>query len=332
MTVPLEQLNALRLPVMAAPMTMASSPELIIACCSAGVIGGFQGANARDAETFERWLRMIQSAQARARDSGSRFAPFIVNLLVSPGRDPALHEFRLALCEESRVPLLLTTAGDPAAIVKRTHEWGGRVIHDVTTIRHVEKAVAAGVDGLMLVCAGSGGLSGALNPFAFVAQVRRVFDGLIVLAGGIADGRGVAAALMMGADLVCMGTRFIATLESGVPDAYRGMLIAAGTDDVQYTDAIVGVPANFMRQSIVENGLNPDAWPQLSGRRANLPPNVRPWRTLWSAGHSVGMIDDTPSVEEVVERLTREFQEYVPNDLWRDRIALALEKLHQPRS
>jgi nitronate monooxygenase len=324
------QFDSLQLPVMAAPMTMASSLELIIACCRAGVMGGFQAANARDGETFERCLRAIQAAEGSAREAGTPFAPYVVNILVSPSRDVSGHEARLALLENSRTPILLTTAGDPSAIVARAHGWGGRVIHDVTTVRHVEKAVAAGVDGLMLVCAGSGGLSGALNPFSFVSQARRLFDGLIVLAGGIADGRGVAAALMLGADLVCMGTRFIATRESGVPDAYRDMLIATGIDDVLFTEAIVGMPANFLRPSIRDNGLDPDALAPITGRRANLPPHVRPWRTLWSAGHSVGMIDDAPLVAEVVARLTREFRRYESGDTWRERIAHALEYPRAP--
>src|ERR1700753_205353 len=133
MTLSLAQLNALQLPVMAAPMTMASGPELITACCAAGVIGGFQAANARDAETFKRWFGIIRNAQARARDTGSRFAPYVVNLLLAAGRNPVLSEFQLTLCEEGRVPLLLTTGGDPSSVVERAHQWGGRVIHDVPT-------------------------------------------------------------------------------------------------------------------------------------------------------------------------------------------------------
>ena len=315
----------LRLPVMAAPMTLASSLELILACCRAGVIGGFQAANAGPPEIFAEWLGAVQAAEAQARAAGQRFAPYIVNLLAKAGRDEGAHRARLDLCRASKTPLILTTAGDPSAIVEEAHDWGGRVFHDVTTIKHIEKAVAAGVDGLMLVAAGSGGHSGALNPFAFVAQARRMFDGVIVLAGGITDGRGVAAALTMGADIACMGTRFIASKESGAPDAYRQMLIDSGTDEVLYTDALAGLPANFMKRSIVENGLDPDNLPRPKALfHPDLPPGVRPWRTLWSAGHSVGMIDDAPSVAEVVERLTREFEQYVPGDAWRTRLEQAL--------
>jgi nitronate monooxygenase len=315
----------LRLPVIAAPMTMASSLDLILACCRAGVIGGFQAGNAGSPDTFAEWYDALEAARASALAKEERFAPFIVNLLASAARDPDAQRQRLEVCRFNRAPLILTTAGDPSAIVEQAHDWGGRVFHDVTTIRHVEKAVAAGVDGLMLVAAGSGGHSGALNPFAFVAQARRMFDGIIVLAGGIADGRGVAAALSLGADLVCMGTRFIATRESGANDAYRRMLVESGTDEVLYTDAIAGLPANFLRRSITENGLDADNLPKPRGRfRPDLPPGVRPWRTLWSAGHSVGMIDDAPSVGDVVDRLEREFAQHAVAPFWRPRLEDAL--------
>jgi nitronate monooxygenase len=319
----------LRLPVMAAPMTMASSPELILACCRAGVIGGFQAGNAGPPETFAAWYDRLEAAMSDARAQGLPFAPFMVNLLASAARDPGAQSARLEICRTRRTPLLLTTAGDPSSIVEQAHDWGGRVFHDVTTIRHIEKAVAAGVDGLMLVAAGSGGHSGALNPFAFVSQARRMFGGVIVLAGGIADGRGVAAALALGADLVCMGTRFIATLESGASDAYRQMLIESGTDEVLYTDAIAGLPANFLRRSIVENGLDPDSLPKPKGQfRPDLPPGVRPWRTLWSAGHSTGLIDDAPSVADVVDRLCGEFEQHSTTPAWRQRLEDALARPH----
>jgi nitronate monooxygenase len=315
-------------------MTMASSLGLIEACCRAGVIGGFQAGNAGPPETFAEWLGVLEAAQADARAKGERFAPFIVNLLATASLDQGVQRARLDLCREHKTPLLLTTAGDPSSIVEQAHDWGGRVFHDVTTIKHIEKAVAGGVDGLMLVAAGSGGHSGALNPFAFVSQARRMFDGVIVLAGGIADGRGVAAALTLGADMVCMGTRFIATQESGAPDAYRDMLIASGTDEVLYTDAIAGLPANFLRRSIVENGLDPDNLPKPRGRfRPDLPPGVRAWRTLWSAGHSTGMIDDAPVAEDVVVRLAHEFeQHYAGGAAWRERLEQALLTPHAPRA
>lgn len=186
---------ALRLPVMAAPMTMASSLELVLACCRAGVIGGLQAATAGSPDDLARWLDVLDEARDASERQGERFAPYVVNLLAAAGQAEGPHRQRLEHCRDHRTPLILTTAGDPAGVVREAHDWGVRVIHDVTTVRHIDKAVAAGVDGLMLVSAGSGGLAGTLNPFAFVAEARRRFEGLIVLAGGVADGRGVAAAL-----------------------------------------------------------------------------------------------------------------------------------------
>jgi nitronate monooxygenase len=318
-------LSALRLPIMAAPMTMASSVDLIVACCRAGVVGGFQAGNAGTPDGLAEWYGRIAAAQAKSFADGAPFAPFIVNLLATAGQDPGAHQARLDICRAHKAPLLLTTAGDPAAVVAQAHDWGARVFHDVTTVRQVERAVAAGVDGLMLVCSGSGGLSGTLNPFAFVAEARRRFGGVLVLAGGIADGRGVAAALTLGADMVCMGTRFIATLESGVPDAYRDMLVASGADEILFTDAIAGVPANFMRRSIVDNGLDPDNLPRPTAKfRPDLPAGVRAWRTLWSAGHSVGQVTDIPSVEAMVERLAEAFEAHAADAPWRQRLETAL--------
>jgi len=324
-------LDALRLPLMVAPMSRVSSTELIIASCRAGVMGGLQPMNASDAAGLEAWLDTIGAAEMDARDRGEPFAPFVVNLYATAGHDQEAHQARLDICRRRRVPFILSAAGNPKGIVEQAHDWGGRVFHDCTTIKHVERAIAAGVDGLMLVSGGSGGLSGALNPLAFVAQARQMFDGVIILAGGIADGRTMAAALLLGADLVCMGTRFIATKESAASDDYRAMLVESGTDEILYTDAIGGIPGNFLTRSLVANGLDPKNLAASKGGYAlDLPAHVRPWRTLWSAGHTVGLIDDTPTVDEVVNRLAGEFASFAVGSDWRARLDQALRSPRQP--
>lgn len=324
-------LHALRLPLMAAPMSRVSSVDLIIACCRAGVIGGLQALNAGTPEGLDEWYGKVAAAETTAHAAGERFAPFMVNLYISAKHDQGAHQARLDVCRRHKAPFLLTTAGNPAAVVEQAHSWGGRVFHDATTIKHVERAVAAGVDGLMLVTAGSGGLSGALNPFAFLTQARSMFDGVIILAGGIADGRGMAAALMLGADMVCMGTRFVATQESAAPEEYRAMLVESGTDEVLYTDAIGGIPANFLTRSLIANGLDPKNLPTSKGSFAlDLPPEVRPWQTLWSAGHTVGLIKDAPTVEEVVQRLSKEFDAYATDWPWLSRLETALSEPRKP--
>jgi nitronate monooxygenase len=176
-------------------------------------------------------------------------------------------------------------------------------------MRFAEKAIASGVDGLMLVSGGAGGHAGTLNPFAFLPQVRRIFDGTIMLAGGIADGNGMAAGLALGADIVVMGTRFIATRESGTFDPHKQMLVDSRSEDVLFTDAIAGMPASFLKPSMIRHGLDPDNLPAPKGlHRPNLPEGVKAWKDIWSGGHSTGLIDDVPSVAELVERLEREFE------------------------
>jgi nitronate monooxygenase len=192
------------------------------------------------------------------------------------------------------------------------HGWGGLVIHDATTLAHAERAIDAGVDGLMLVCAGAGGLGGLLSPFAFLRTVRSMFDGLIVLAGGVADGHGVAAARILGADLVCMGTRFIATQEAGAPEGHKAMLVDVDIADVFWTDAICGVEANFLRPSILANGLDPNDLPPLSpSGRPGIPREIKPWSMVWSGGHSSALVDDIPTVAVLIDRLEREYREAI---------------------
>ncbi|GGL15510.1 NAD(P)H-dependent flavin oxidoreductase [Nocardia jinanensis] len=310
--------NSLRLPVMAAPMFIVSNLDLVIASCRAGVIGAFPSANPRHPETLETWLHAIREAEKETLDAGGDFAPFCVNMLASAALDKTARDRALATVRKHRAPLILTNMGDPREVVDAAHEWGGQVFHDVTTIRHAEKAVEAGVDGLMLVCAGAGGHAGTLSPFSFLPKVRSFFDGRIMLAGGIADGHGIAAALALGADIVVMGTRFIATAESGAFADHKEMLVTAKSEDVLFTDAIAGLPASFLKPSMIRAGLDPANLPRPTGRhRPNLPEGVKPWKSVWSAGHSTGLIDDVPRVQTVVDRLAAEFAgARVPAD-WR---------------
>ena len=288
----------LRLPVIAAPMFLVSGLELAREACRAGVVGGFPAGNARTPETLESWFDALEAEQ------GSGAAPFAVNLTLAGPLDASPHG---QVVLRRRPPILISSVGDPAEAARRVHDWGGLIFHDVTTVRHAEKAAEAGVDGIILVCAGAGGHAGALSPFALLPQVRRRFDGLIVLAGAISDGRSILAAQALGADLVYMGSRFLATRESMAPDAYKAMVLEAETKDVVYTPAISGLPASFLRQSIEAAGMDPgNLPPPLSLHRGDLPPGVRAWRDIWSVGQGVGLIDDLPPVAELVERLAAE--------------------------
>jgi nitronate monooxygenase len=280
-------------------MFLVSGPELVMAAGRAGLVGTFPSINARSAEELESWLRRIERELEGA--------PYAVNLIVRSAGD-ARYEADLALIERFRPPLVITSVGQPNAVAERIHGYGGLVFHDVATLRHAEKAIAAGVDGLILLTAGAGGHTGHANPFAFVSQVRRRWRGAILLAGGISDGAGILAARALGADFAYMGTRFAATQESLASAEYKALLVSQSMADVITTDRISGMSATFLRGSIVRAGLDPDTLPERLGLfKPAIPRQVKAWRDIWSGGHGVGLIDDIPSVAELVERLQTQF-------------------------
>ena len=300
--------DKLALPLMCAPMSFASSVELAVACRKAGVVAGWQGGTVTSLTDFTRYLNNLAAVDG---------APAIVNL---PARivGEAGGEAKLELLAHHRAPFVLSSVGDPSLLVERVHRWGGRVIQDVTTMRHAEKSIAVGVDGLMLTCAGAGGHTGFLTPFAFVPAVRQIWDGLIIVGGGIADARAMAAVLALGGDMACMGTRFIATPESGVASLHRAMIASVGADRIMTSAAMNGVPANWIRDSIELAGIDPTALPP---HRMPMPDGVKPWRDIYSAGQSVGLIDSVEPVDGLVSRIAGEFAELVPGDDWRRRLA-----------
>ncbi|WP_291046057.1 nitronate monooxygenase [Hyphomonas sp.] len=299
----------LRLPLMAAPMSIASNVALVSACSRAGIVGCFPTHNAARGGGLASWLSTIRADQQAFADQGGTPAPIAVNINVSRQKPADILAQELADCRAAGISIITSNAGNPAELVKRVHDWGGIVIHDATTVEQAEKAVAADVDGLMLVCAGAGGLGGLLSPFAFVPKVRSFFGGMIQLAGGVADGAGIAAAEILGADMVCMGTRFIATEESGVAAGHKQMLARARMSDILWTENIVGIGANFLKPSLAEHGLDPDHLPALDEKgRPSLPEGLRPWSMLWSGGQSAALIGDVPSVAGLVSRLHEEYR------------------------
>ena len=292
---------------MCAPMSFASSVPLAVACCKAGVIGGWQGGTYTPDDEFEAYLKALD---------GIGGAPPIVNIPARWGSDPKW-QTRLDMLGDHHAPLLLSSLGDPSALVARVHQWGGRVIQDVTTMKHAEKAIAAGVDGLMLTCAGAGGHTGFLTPLAFVPAVRRIWSGLLIVAGGIADVNGIAGALALGGDIAAMGTRFIATPESGVVEGHRLMIPDEGMDNIIASAAMNGVPAHWMRSSVEAVGLDPKTLPNV---RSDMPEGGMPWRDVWSAGQSGGLIDAVEPVADLVERLAMEFEALPVVPDWRGRL------------
>ena len=298
-------LRALTLPIIAAPLFIVSGPELVIACCRAGVVGTFPSVNARTAEDLERRLERIETELGGSHAP----APFGVNLICHRTNQRLATD--LAIVSEHRVPIVITSAGDPRQVVERVKRHGATVFADVTDVRWARKAAEAGVDGLILVCAGAGGHAGIMSPFALLPQVREFFDGTIVLAGAISDGRSIRAAQMLGADLVYVGTRFIATAEANASMRYKQMLIDAEATDLVYTDAFSGVPAMMLKESIRQAGLDPDRLPPSKALNVSTELNVegKAWRDIWSAGQGVGSIHDLPSVAALMRRLVAEYDE-----------------------
>jgi nitronate monooxygenase len=302
--------SCLTIPAICAPMFLVTGPALVREACKAGVIGGLPRQNARDMETFEAWLAEITEALKAHRDAHpeARIAPIAINYPTRMVPDDLAAN--MALCARYGVEIIISVGGDPTELVRRVHDFGGKVFHDVTSMRFAEKAIAAGADGLTCIGAGGGGHSGTISHLALIPRIRAIYDGVLVLAGAVGSGAVVRAAEVLGADLAYLGTRFIATQESDAPDEYKELLVSQTSEGLAYTGDIAGVPANWMIESMRRVGLDPDNLPKPTGRgmrHDHLPPGVTPWKNLWSAGQGVDLINDIPSVAELVRRLRREY-------------------------
>jgi len=293
-------LSGLRLPAIAAPMFLISNPDLVVEVCRSGLVGAFPALNQRTTEGFEAWMTEI--AQRLAASEGA--APWGVNLVVH--KTNARLEADLDAIVRHKVPLVITSLGAVRDVVDAVHAYGGLVFHDVISRRHAEKAAEAGVDGIIAVCAGAGGHSGTLSPFAFVTEIRSFFAGTIVVSGAISHGRDIAAVRAMGGDLAYIGTRFIATTEADSSAGYRQMILDSGTTDIVYTPKVSGVNANFLRPSMEASGMDPDDLVAPGG--LNL---ASAWKTVWSAGHGVAGINDVLGAAELCARLRAEYAEAV---------------------
>jgi nitronate monooxygenase len=309
MALPARLKDRLALPVIGAPMFIVSHPDLVLAQCRSGIIGAFPALNARPKELLDEWLHRITEELTRcaAEHPHQRVAPFAVNQIIHQSNDRLDHD--LDLCVKHRVPIIITSLRAPGDFIKRFHEYGGFVFHDVTNVRHAEKALEAGVDGLILVCAGAGGHAGTLTPFALVGEVRRFYGGPIALSGAITTGGGVAAALGLDADLAYIGTRFIASREANADPRYKQMIVDSSAKDILYTPFFSGVHGNYLKPSIAAAGLDPDNLPNTDKASMNFGTNrVRPWRDIWGAGQGVGNIHDVLPAADIVERLKTEYR------------------------
>ena len=300
-----ESLNKnLALPVICAPMFIVSNPDLVIAQCKSGLIGSFPALNARPKELLDEWLTHIKAELA----ADPKAAPFAVNQIIHPSNERLEHD--MMLCVKHEVPLIITSLSAPTQIVPPVHAYGGKVFHDVISVRHAEKALEAGVDGLILVCAGAGGHAGMLSPFALVGEIRKFYDGPIALSGSITNGSAILAAQAMGADFAYIGTRFIATDEAHAVDAYKQAIVDSTAKDVVYTPYFTGVHGNYLSKSIVAAGLDPANLPEKDKTAMNFggATAAKAWKDIWGAGQGVGTIGEVLPTADLVARLKQEYR------------------------
>ena len=304
--------NRLRIPLVGAPMFIVSCPELVIAQCQAGIIGSFPALNARPQESLEAWILQIKDSLAAyaSNNPDELVAPFAVNQIVHAS-NTRLHA-DLETCVKHEVPIIITSLRPPAEVVAAVHNYGGLVFHDVISIRHARKAIGQGVDGVIAVTAGAGGHAGTLSPFALVKEIRKEFDGAIILSGAMTSGSDILAAQAMGADLAYIGTRFIATGEANAVPEYKEMIVDSAAADIVYSSAFTGVDGSYLRGSIERAGLDPDDLSQAKMSAMDFSKSdqsdARAWKDIWGAGQGVGNIDDVLPARSLVLRMEEEYR------------------------
>lgn len=300
----IESLN-LSLPIVASPMFIVSRQELVLECCKNGIMGTFPALNNRTTEGFEQWLIEIKAklAAEEAR-TGKKMPAYGVNLIVHKTNPRVMPDLEVVVRQQ--VPVVITSLGAVKDVVDAVHSYGGLVFHDVTNTYHAQKAIDAGCDGLILVSAGAGGHAGTLNPMPFVQEIRKMFDGVILLGGAISTGNDVASAMQMGADLAYMGTRFINTKEAVADEGYKQMIMDSGTREIIYTASVSGIPANWMIGSLEAAGITKDMWDQKAKTDFGAEEEAKAWKNLWSAGQGVATINDNPPAAELIATLKKD--------------------------
>ena len=291
-------IDQLRLPVIVAPMFLVSGPDLVIASSNAGLIGSFPGPNARTIERLEGWMHQINSSTSN---------PWAFNMITHKTYDR--FEDELDLIKKFQPKIVITALGSPERVIEVVHGYGGKVIADVNNINFARRCAEMNVDGMALICHGAGGHTGHLSPFSFSAYVREFFDGLIVLAGSISTGQHIQAAQLLSADLCYMGTRFISAQESNAVDEYKTMIINSTYDDLRMTNLFTGAQAYYLKDSIINNNLDPDNLDtnQDGFNVSASQDKIKAWKDIWSAGQGVGLIKNIESVESIVKKLESEF-------------------------
>lgn len=313
MAIPSLLAGKLRIPLIGAPMFIVSGPELVAAQCKAGIIGSFPALNARPQEALVDWIRQIKGELAEHAEAhpDEPVAPFAVNQIAHPSNKRLLAD--MEVCVQEEVPLIITSLNPPREIVQAVHSYGGMVFHDVISLRHTRKAIEQGVDGIIAVCTGAGGHAGSLSPFAFIGEIRKEFDGCLILSGCISRGDDVLAAIAMGADLAYSGTRFIATEEARALPSYKEMIVDSTAGDIVYSSLFTGIHGNYLGGSIANAGMDPAKLPDGSKHDMNFDKigelEKKVWKDIWGAGQGVGNIEDILPARDVVLRMEQEYRD-----------------------
>jgi nitronate monooxygenase len=313
MAIPSLLAGKLRIPLIGAPMFIVSGPELVAAQCKAGIIGSFPALNARPQEALVDWIRQIKGELAEHAEAhpDEPVAPFAVNQIAHPSNKRLLAD--MEVCVQEEVPLIITSLNPPREIVQAVHSYGGMVFHDVISLRHTRKAIEQGVDGIIAVCTGAGGHAGSLSPFAFIGEIRKEFDGCLILSGCISRGDDVLAAIAMGADLAYSGTRFIATEEARALPSYKEMIVDSTAGDIVYSSLFTGIHGNYLGGSIANAGMDPANLPDGSKHDMNFEKigelEKKVWKDIWGAGQGVGNIEDILPARDVVLRMEQEYRD-----------------------
>ena len=298
-----------KFPVIGSPLFIISNPKLVIAQCTAGVIGAMPALNARPAEQLDEWLAEITEALAASDKVHPEqpAAPFAINQIVHKSNDRLEHDMHV--CAKYRVPIVITSLGAREDVNQAVHGWGGVVLHDIINNRFARKAVEKGADGLIAVAAGAGGHAGTKSPFALVQEIREWFDGPLALSGAIANGGAILAAQAMGADFAYIGTAFIATEEARAADTYKHAIVAGSSDDIVYSNLFTGVHGNYLAHSIRAAGLDPDQLPVSDPSKMNFGGGAaaKAWKDIWGSGQGIGAIKAVVPAAELIARLRREY-------------------------
>jgi len=303
----------LTLPLVAAPLFISSVPELVTAQCQAGVVGSFPALNARPTSLLNDWLDQIadENAAYASQHPDVIVAPFAVNQIVHRSNDRLDHD--MAVIVEHRVPVVITSLGARPEINEAVHSYGGVVLHDVINDEFARKAVEKGADGIIAVAAGAGGHAGTQSPLALIREIREWFDGPLLLSGAIAHGGSILAALAAGADFAYIGSAFVSTVEANAAADYKQMIVDSAAKDIIYSNLFTGVHGNYLRDSIVAAGLDPDDLPESGPSAMNFGSGgnmkAKAWKDIWGSGQGIGAIKKSTTVAELVGQLKAQFDD-----------------------